>query len=136
MYRYCHKTTLKTLYQIDKLPVKMSPFASPFTCSAFSCMNKEDIVDSVHVPESPEKRLETVLGIIRQREMSKYLHRKLKVPPHPSGRLDKQVSESITHDIKRDRGIPCAYADIGHSPEVGIIGSQRRVRFAPCVKCT
>lgn len=109
-----------------------SPFASPFKL----CINKDEVANSVipqHVEEKAEDKINVILQMLKKRDMSSYLRKKLKVP-HPIGQLDKQVSDSITYEIKRTGRAP-EVPRISYSPDVGIIGSQRRVRFAACVKC-
>ncbi len=113
----------------------MSPFASPFASPfKLSCINKDEVANSV-VEEKAEDKISVILQMLKKRDMSSYLRKKLKVP-HPIGQLDKQVSDSITYEINRTgQGRGPEVPHIAHSPGVGIIGSQRRVKFAPCVKC-
>lgn len=123
-------------------------FQSPFTKAAAALIAKDDVdptrgqqptIQSTTSEAAFVDPIANILRNLRCAEMSKYIHSKLKVPAHPQGNIEKQVSESITLDIKRIARLKQKNTSpvIGHTPGVGIVGGQRRVKFAKKihVKC-
>lgn len=116
-------------------------YRSPFMSFGF-CVDKNEIANSVlpGTPKAPvpskedaDKALVELLKNLKNREMGKYVmqHTTTRFHVHPHGFLDKHASESMKHDIAQMRSRKSkTTTGHPHMPQVGIIGCQRRVRFA------